>query len=105
MKTTFDLPDALMRRAKALAAAQGRPLRDLVAEAIDEKLVDSGEPGVHRHSSASREAWERWKARLEVSPDGSSFNPQGIAAEAFFRSLDEIRAEPWGPQERFTGAD
>jgi len=39
VKTTFDLPDPLMRKAKALAARQGRPLRDFVAEAIDEKLL------------------------------------------------------------------
>jgi hypothetical protein len=31
MKTTFDLPDPLLRRAKAVAAEQGRPLRDFIA--------------------------------------------------------------------------
>ena len=41
MKTTFDLPDPLVRQAKALAARQGRPLRDFVAEAIDEKLLQT----------------------------------------------------------------
>ena len=105
MKTTFDLPDTLLRRAKALAAAQGRPLRDLVAEAIDEKLVDSGEPEGDRHSSPRHAAWDRWKARLELLPDGSAFNPEGIEEEGFFRSLDEIRAEPWGSRDPFAGAD
>jgi hypothetical protein len=38
MKTTFDLPEPLLRRAKAVAAHQGRPLRDLVAKAIEGKL-------------------------------------------------------------------
>jgi hypothetical protein len=64
MKTTFDLPDdPLLRKAKALAAQQGRPLRDLVAEAIGEKLegaVDARKAGRGRQA-----AWERWKARLE----------------------------------------
>ena len=39
MKTTFDLSDALLRKAKAVAAAQGRPLRALVAEAIEGRLA------------------------------------------------------------------
>jgi hypothetical protein len=105
VKTTFDLPDALVRRAKALAATQGRPLRDLVAEAIDEKLVDSGEPEPGRPGSPGREAWERWKARLESLPDGSAFNPEGIDDEAFFRSLAEVRAEPWGSRDPFATTD
>ena len=38
MKTTVDLPETLLRDAKAAAARQGRTLRDLVAEALSEKL-------------------------------------------------------------------
>jgi len=38
MKTTVDLPETLLREAKATAARQGRSLRDLVAEALNEKL-------------------------------------------------------------------
>ncbi len=34
MKTTVDLPDALMIRAKKRAAEQQRPLRELVAEGL-----------------------------------------------------------------------
>jgi hypothetical protein len=36
MQTTFELPDPLVRKAEVVAAHQGRPLRDFVAEAIDE---------------------------------------------------------------------
>jgi hypothetical protein len=99
MKTTFDLPDPLLRKAKALAAQQGRPLRDLVAEAIGEKLegaVDAGKAGRGRQA-----AWERWKARLEQLPDGSWFNPEGVEDESFFNSLDEIRREPWASRDPF----
>lgn len=39
MKTTLEIPDAIFRRAKAAAAAQGIPLRELVSEAIAEKLT------------------------------------------------------------------
>ena len=39
MKTTLEIPDALFRRAKATAAERGQPLRELVTEALQEKLV------------------------------------------------------------------
>jgi len=38
MKTTLEIPDALFRRAKSVAAEQGIPLRELVSEALAEKL-------------------------------------------------------------------
>jgi hypothetical protein len=38
MKTTLEIPDAIFRRAKAKAAEQGVPLRQLVSEAVAEKL-------------------------------------------------------------------
>jgi hypothetical protein len=38
MKTTLEMPDALFRRAKSTAAQQGIPLRQLVTEALEEKL-------------------------------------------------------------------
>ena len=40
MKTTLEIPDALFRRAKSVAAEQGIPLRELVSEALSEKLAD-----------------------------------------------------------------
>ena len=45
MKTTLEIPDALFRRAKSAAAEQGIPLRELITEALTEKLrrQDSGE--------------------------------------------------------------
>ncbi len=38
MKTTLDIPDLLFRRAKSVAAERGIPLRQLVTEAVQEKL-------------------------------------------------------------------
>lgn len=46
MKTTVDLPQSLLREAKAVAARQGRTLRDFVAEAMNEKL--------HAHPSGDK---------------------------------------------------
>ena len=45
MRTTLDLPDAALRRAKAAAADHGVTLQQFVAEALNEKL---------RRASASR---------------------------------------------------
>ena len=38
MKTTLEIPDALFKRAKSAAAEQGIPLRELVSDALAEKL-------------------------------------------------------------------
>lgn len=38
MKTTLEIPDALFRRAKSAAAERGIPLRELVSEALAERL-------------------------------------------------------------------
>ena len=42
MKTTLDIPDALFRRAKSAAARRGITFRELVAEALTEKLTANG---------------------------------------------------------------
>jgi hypothetical protein len=50
MKTTIEIPDPLFRKAKSKAAERGQPLREFVAEALQEKLatragsVDAGKP-------------------------------------------------------------
>ena len=38
MKTTVEIPDALFRRAKSAAADRGVPLRELISEALADKL-------------------------------------------------------------------
>lgn len=96
MKTTFDLPDPLLRKAKALAAQQGRPLRDLVAEALGDKLE-----GAAKATEGRRQAWEQWRSRLKRLPDGTWFNPDGIEDESFFRALEEIRRESWASRDPF----
>jgi len=57
MKTTLEIADAVFRAAKATAAQQGRPLRELVEEALREKLESTGgvpEPSWRRASGALR---------------------------------------------------
>ena len=41
MKTTIEIPDPLFRRAKSTAAERGQSLKDLVTEALQEKLASS----------------------------------------------------------------
>jgi len=38
VKTTLEMPDATLRKAKAKAAERGIPLRQFVTEAVEEKL-------------------------------------------------------------------
>lgn len=39
MKTTIEIPDPLFRKAKSKAAERGQTLRELVTEALQEKLA------------------------------------------------------------------
>ena len=39
MKTTFEIPDALFKRARSAAAQQGIPLRELMSKTLAEKLA------------------------------------------------------------------
>ena len=41
MKTTLEIPDAVFRRAKSIAARRGIPLREFVTEAVKDKLADA----------------------------------------------------------------
>lgn len=45
MKTTLEIPDAIFRRAKSVAAERGIPLRQFVTEAVKEKLSITAAPG------------------------------------------------------------
>lgn len=51
MRTTVDLPDDLLRRTKAAAAARGMKLKDLIASFIERGL---GQPDVNVDRSAEK---------------------------------------------------
>jgi hypothetical protein len=42
MKTTIEIPDPLFRKAKSKAAENGQSLKELVTEALQEKLGEKG---------------------------------------------------------------
>ena len=52
MRTTLDLPDDLMKRAKIAAVRRGSTLRDLVAEALRRLLADQAIPEPKRMTEA-----------------------------------------------------
>ena len=52
MRTTFDLPDDLMKRAKIAAIKRGSTLRDLVAEGLRRVLTDQASSARRRMKEA-----------------------------------------------------
>ncbi len=45
MRTTVDLPDALYRRTKAVAALRGSSLKELIIEALEKEVAKPGPRG------------------------------------------------------------
>lgn len=43
VKTTLEIPDAIFRRAKSVAAERGIPLREFVTQAVKDKLASENE--------------------------------------------------------------
>jgi Bacterial antitoxin of type II TA system, VapB len=83
MKTTIEIPDALFRKAKSRAAERGQSLKELVTEALQEKLAvrtgraSPAEPGWMKGFGKLRrlrKETERIQARIDdvfelVEPD------------------------------------
>jgi hypothetical protein len=42
MRTTIDLPDALFRKTKAIAALQGTSMKELIVRAVEREIDQSG---------------------------------------------------------------
>ena len=84
-----------------MAADQGRPLRDLVADAIKEKL---GALALAKSSERGRSSeWKAFEARLKKLPDGSYINPEIPEDDNFAEILEAIREERrgWQPKNPF----
>ncbi len=57
MKTTLEIPDAVFRRAKSVAAQRGIALREFVTEAVKDKLAAS--------AKASEKPWVKHMGKLK----------------------------------------
>ena len=78
MKTTIELPDAMFRQAKALTATRGVTLKQLFAEALDDRLRRCA------RANPADDAEPPWMAGFGVLSDLSDENR---------RILDVIEAE------------
>lgn len=79
MKTTLEIPDDTFRRAKALAAAQGIPLRQFVTDAVEQKL--------QRRTPAGQPAWKDLSGGLaSLSRETARVNQR---IEEAFGNIDE----------------
>lgn len=82
MKTTFDLPDKLLRRLKLRAVHDGRNLKDVVADALRAGLEAKPEPVAERAAVVFKDK----KTGLPViqcrraAPRGRELTPERIDA-------------------------
>ena len=82
MKTTIDIPEKTLQRAKTLAAAKGMSLKQLVAQAIEDKLSHgAAEPTWMKlyGSFAKTKAMRAETRRIQKIIDGEfeRINPKG----------------------------
>lgn len=76
MKTTVELPDELLRRAKSVAAARGQTLRRFLTEAMTEKLAARG---------GKRNSDSGWRAVFGKAPAGEIRRVDSRIAREFSR--------------------
>jgi hypothetical protein len=57
MRTTVEIPDSTLRRAKSKAAEQGIPLRQFLTEALEDKL--------RAHSAPEHKPWMKLVGKLK----------------------------------------
>jgi hypothetical protein len=76
MKTTVELPDELYRRAKALAALDGRKLKDLIEEGLRLVVEGTGKRGRRRKLAA---LMEPARGVIVSGVDDLASNPRHLA--------------------------
>ena len=81
MKTTIELPDSLFRKAKAVAAEEGKSLKDFFTEAVEDKL------GRRTAAKPGPKPWESAFGALKKLPRENLRIDRVIAAE--FEQIDE----------------
>jgi len=82
MKTTLEIPDALLRQVKARAALSGTSMRDFFVQAMEDRLATEQKKRGNPHG---------WRAVFGRAPRGSVGQIQSLIDEEFER----IRPEDW----------
>ena len=89
MKTTLEIPDSIVRRAKSKAAKQGMSLRQFVTEALRDKLKQA--------SIAGRRPWMKQIGKLSGVRNVSR-QVDALIAEVFDQADPQISAVNKQPQ-------
>jgi len=80
MKTTLEIPDALFRRAKSVAAERGIPFREFVTEAVRDKLAGNaragGKPWVKHMGKLKHLRKETERINRLVQEDSEAIDPE-----------------------------
>jgi hypothetical protein len=80
MKTTINLKDDVLRRAKSRAALRGQPLAQYMEECLEQKLA---------HDESQDGSLKEWiKSLPKVSPDAISDFEKNISGDDF-RAIEE----------------
>jgi hypothetical protein len=87
MKTTIDIPDATLRRAKSIAAEKGITLRQFVTEAVEEKLKN--------FAPAEEKPWMKHFGKLAHLHEETAEIDRFI--EEVFENIDP---EMWAPESK-----
>ena len=82
MKTTLEIPDALLRQVKACAALNGTSMRDFFVQVIEDRLTAEQRQPAQPHG---------WRAVFGRAPKGSAAKVQALIDEEF----GTIRPEDW----------
>jgi hypothetical protein len=82
MKTTLDIPDALLRQVKARAALNGTSMRDYFVQTIESRLEAERTRPVKPHG---------WRAVFGKAPRSAAAEVQAVVDEEF----ETIRPEDW----------
>ena len=79
MKTTLEIPDAIFRRAKSVAAERGIPLREFVTEAVKDKLAAKakagGKPWIKHMGKLKRLRKETARINALMEKDSEKIDP------------------------------
>ena len=82
MKTTLDIPDSLLRKAKAQAAMKGTSMRDFFVLAIEDKLDAAKQQPGKLHG---------WRSVFGKAPKGASAEVQATLDKEF----ETINPDDW----------
>jgi len=89
MLVTLELPTDLWRKATALSGARKISLHDLVIDALTAQLANTADT----EPPPAIDEWAAFESRLQLQPDGSYINPNGLDDDhEFFKNLERIRS-------------